>query len=342
MKFIIDLMEKGLVPDRLIRAGVNHLNRVRLKEEIPKTQELIAKKVNDFVELLKNSPLAIETQKANEQHYELPPEFFVLSLGARKKYSCCYFPNGNETLDQAEIHSLNQVCERAKLSDGQEILELGCGWGSLSLFMAEKYPNSKIIGVSNSHPQREYIEAECKKRNLTNLTIKTCDINVLELPNQFDRIVSIEMFEHVRNYQILFSRLYSWLKPKGKLFIHVFCHKDVPYLFEDKNDDDWMTRYFFLGGQMPSKDLFLRFSDQFNLLNQWTVNGNHYALTSEWWLKNMDKNKKRIMEIFKVTYGDQAVAWWNRWRVFYLACAEFFAFNKGEEWHVVHYLFEKP
>ena len=342
MKLVLSLVEKGFVPDFLIRSGINKLNQARLNEITAKSETDQKGKVSDHVKFLKSSPLAIETQKANEQHYELPPEFFVLTLGERKKYSCCYYPTGVETLDLAEIASLTQVTERAELSNGLDILELGCGWGSLSLFMAEKYPNSKITAVSNSKPQRLYIEEQCQKKGLTNLTILTCDINQLSFDKKFDRIVSIEMFEHVRNYQMLFDRLNNWLTPGGKLFFHVFCHKNVPYLFEDKNDDDWMTRYFFLGGQMPSKDLFLEFSQKFELQNQWTINGHHYAKTSEHWLVNMDKNKKRILEIFRSTYGAEANIWWNRWRIFYLACAEFFAFNDGNEWHVVHYLFSKP
>ena len=342
LKLVMNLVEKGLIPDFLVRSGINKLNQIRLEEISFKSEAEKNSKVLDHVNILKTSPQAIETQKANEQHYELPPEFFVLTLGERKKYSCCYFPVGNETLDQAELASLNQIIERADLHDGQDILELGCGWGSLSLYLAEKFPNSNITAVSNSKPQRLYIEDQSNKRGFTNLTVITCDINQLDFNKIFDRIVSIEMFEHVRNYQMLFERLNRWLRPEGKLFFHVFCHKNVPYLFEDKNDDDWMTRYFFLGGQMPSKDLFLEFSNKFELLHQWTVNGNHYAKTSELWLLKMDKNKKRILEIFRSTYGGDFKIWWNRWRVFYLACAEFFAFNHGEEWHVVHYLFLKP
>jgi cyclopropane-fatty-acyl-phospholipid synthase len=228
------------------------------------------------------------------------------------------------------------------LQDGQHILELGCGWGSLSLWMAEKYPNAKITGVSNSNSQREYIMNTAKSRGIANLHIITADMNVFEAPAQYDRIVSVEMFEHMRNYQVLYGKVANWLKPQGKFFKHIFVHRNTPYAFEVQGDDDWMSQYFFSGGMMPSDDLPLYFQDHLRLIDRWRWDGTHYEKTANAWLENMDKHHDEITKVLANTYGaDQVEVWRNRWRMFYMACAELFGYNNGQEWWVSHYLFEK-
>ncbi len=336
------LVEKDLVPDFLIRMGIRNNCEKRLADETLNDLEDQHEKFMAFVSLLKQKPIAEDTKAANEQHYEVPTRFFQLSLGKNLKYSCGYWKDGVTSLDQSEEDMLELTCRRAELKDGQRILECGCGWGSLSLFMAKKYPNSKITGVSNSRTQKIFIDAEAKKRGLTNLTIITADMNVFQTDEKFDRIVSVEMFEHMRNYKVLMNKLSGFLVERGKMFIHIFTHKYLAYLYEVKDDSDWMSKYFFSGGVMPSDHLLLYFADDFKIDKHWRVNGTHYGKTSQAWLKNMDKNKAEIMPLFEQTYGkDQAVKWWVYWRIFYMACAELWAFRKGEEWFVSHYLFEK-
>ncbi len=293
------------------------------------------------MESLRREPVAVHTDEANEQHYEVPSEFFRLSLGPRLKYSCCFWPEGIDTLGAAEEASLEQVCRRAELADGMEILELGCGWGSLSLWMAEKYPKSRILSVSNSATQRAFIEARRDERGLTNLEVLTADVTGLELDRTFDRAVSIEMFEHMRNYQTLMGRVASWLNPGGKLFIHVFTHREFAYRFETEGEDNWMGRYFFTGGLMPSDDLLLQFQDDLAIEQQWRLGGVHYQKTAEAWLEAMDRNREGIMPVFEKTYGVEAKRWFQRWRVFYMACAELWGFRGGSEWGVCHYRFIK-
>jgi cyclopropane-fatty-acyl-phospholipid synthase len=221
-------------------------------------------------------------------------------------------------------------------------LELGCGWGSLSLYMAAKYPKSTFRVVSNSRTQKMYIDLQSKERNITNLTVITADMNTFNIDEQFDRIVSVEMFEHMRNYQKLMKKVASCLKPDGKLFIHIFTHKEYAYLFEVKDESDWTSKYFFTGGIMPSDDLMFYFNDDLTVEKHWHVSGSHYSKTSEAWLKNMDSHKVEIMPLFEETYGkDQARKWWVYWRLFYLACAELWSYNHGNEWIVSHYLFRK-
>jgi cyclopropane-fatty-acyl-phospholipid synthase len=337
---LISLCESGLIPDFLTRIGIRQLCKVRLTDEYKGDWQARQKQ---WLAVLKQSAVAIETQAANDQHYEVPPPFFVACLGKRLKYSSCLYEMGSENLDVAEVAMLNLYAERAELRDGQTILELGCGWGSLSLFMAEKYPNAKITGVSNSNPQREYIQAQCAARGIKNLTILTCDVNKLELePNQFDRTVSIEMFEHMRNYDILLKRVASWLKPDGKLFVHIFCHREVAYPFEVKGESDWMSQYFFTGGLMPAFDTFRHFNQDLRIEQDWQVPGTHYEKTSNHWLNNMDQHKASIMAVFDQCYGKKdARIWFQRWRMFYMACAELFGYDKGREWLVGHYRFVK-
>lgn len=336
------LLEKNQMPDFLIRTGIRKICAQRLKEEAVGDFEKQHDKFMSFVNILKESPIAVETRAANEQHYEVPTKFFQLTLGKHLKYSSGYWREGVTSLDQSEEDMLNLSCERAELKDGMRILECGCGWGSLSLFMAAKYPNSKVIGVSNSRTQKAFIDEVAKARGLTNLSIVTADMNFFQTPEKFDRIVSVEMFEHMRNYKSLLSKLAGFLDAKGKMFVHIFTHKYLSYLYEVKDESDWMAKYFFSGGIMPSDHLLLYFADDFKIERHWRVNGNHYSKTSEAWLSRMDANKTEIMPLFEATYGkDQAVKWWVYWRIFFMACAELFGYNEGQEWMVSHYLFEK-
>ena len=288
------------------------------------------------------SPIAVLTEKANEQHYELPSEFFEIVLGQQRKYSCCLWESETRNLDEAEELSLSVTAEHADLQDGQTILELGCGWGSLSLWMARHYPNSRILGVSNSHSQRESIMTRARTEGLTNLEIVTCDMNDFSTEKQFDRVVSVEMFEHMRNWQTLMARIAGWLNPDGRFFMHVFTHAQAPYLFEVQDANDWMSEYFFSGGMMPSLDLASRVATDLRLEEQWTISGEHYRKTSDAWLDNMTQNRSRVMAILESTYGPhQTKLWWHRWRIFFLACSELFGYDEGRVWPIGHYRFRK-
>lgn len=343
---LLKLAENGTIPDFLIRKGIRNLCQQRLIDESAHSVGQADQRFNDLIKQLKESPVAIETKAANEQHYELPTEFFKLCLGKRLKYSSAYYPIGDESLDEAEVHMLKLYSERANLQDGQHILELGCGWGSLTLWMAEQYPNSTITAVSNSATQREHINEQCQLRGFGNVTVITQDVNVLDFPeSQFDRCVSVEMFEHMRNYQTLLSSISRWLKPEGQLFVHIFVHRYLMYPFETNGEDNWMGKYFFTGGLMPSADTLLHFSEQLSVAQRWLVPGRHYAQTSNHWLENQDKNGAQVLVILQKAYGkENAALWAQRWRMFWMACAELFAFNHGNEWLVAHYLFsnKKP
>jgi cyclopropane-fatty-acyl-phospholipid synthase len=332
------LLEKNLLPDWLLRIGIRRLLAQRIRDESA-TYDVAA-----YVADLKTRPLAEQTAAANEQHYEVPTPFYQHCLGQRLKYSGCLYPTGRETLDQAEEHMLALYAERAQLADGQDILELGCGWGSLALYNAEKFPRSRITAISNSRTQKEHIDAEARKRGLTNLRIITCDINAFDIaPASFDRVVSVEMFEHLKNYQLLFRNIARWLRPGGLLFTHIFTHDRLSYHFVARDATDWMSRYFFTGGQIPAHDLFSHFQDDLTLIADWRVNGRHYQQTAEHWLQNMDAHRDEIIPLFRDTYGAaDALKWWCYWRVFYLSCAELWGYKNGEEWLVSHYLFRKP
>jgi cyclopropane-fatty-acyl-phospholipid synthase len=337
------LLETNLVPDALIRAGIRRLLASTLREKSHLDVEAQRAALLQYVADLKKRGIAEQTQAANEQHYEVPTRFYQLCLGRRLKYSSGLWDDSVTTLDEAEERMLALTCERAGLANGQHILELGCGWGSLSLWMAEHFPGARITAVSNSRTQKQHIDAMAAARGLTNLEILTQDMNVFTIDRQFDRVVSVEMFEHMKNYQLLLRKVAGWLVPGGRLFVHIFTHRELAYHYEDKGPDDWMTRYFFAGGQMPSDDLLLYFQDDLRIENHWCVSGTHYQRTAEAWLENMDANKAEIWPLFEKTYGpDQARKWWVYWRVFYMACAELWGYDKGNQWHVSHYRFQKP
>lgn len=335
----IRLAEKGAVPDPLLRFAISKACAAR--DEALKVQDHEAY-VASFIEDLNSRPLAESTNKANEQHYELPTQFFEHVLGNHLKYSCCYYPNGDEDLDDAERLALELVCQRAELTDGQSILELGCGWGSLSLYMATQFPNSQILAISNSHNQRAYIEAQASNLGLYNLTVETHDINQFAPEQKFDRIVSVEMFEHVRNYDVLFKSLSEWINASGKLFVHVFCHHSTPYLFETEGPANWMGKYFFTGGIMPSYGLFEAAQTSLRLQEKWWLPGTHYEKTANQWLERQDSNEHVLIPMFMDIYGQNSEKWFNRWRIFFLACAQLFGYQQGSVWGVGHYVFVKP
>jgi cyclopropane-fatty-acyl-phospholipid synthase len=339
---VLGLAERGLVPDALLRAGIRRMCAQRLRDEHADDPDAAARRNAALIAELRASPVAIHTDAANRQHYELPPGFFTRCLGPRLKYSGCYYPTGNETLAQAEEAMLALYSERAQLADGQEILELGCGWGSLTLWMAQHYPNARITAVSNSAPQRAFIEAQCRDRGFANVRVITCDVNRLELPAAtFERCVSVEMFEHMRNYATLLGRIDDWLRPGGKLFVHIFCHRTLLYPFETAGDDNWMGRHFFTGGLMPAADTLLWFQDALRIEDRWLVDGTHYQRTANHWLENQDARHDEVMAILREAYGDAAKLWFQRWRMFWMACAELFGYDHGREWMVAHYRFTK-
>lgn len=330
MGILIDLAEAQWLPDPLVRKGIRRLLGQRLKE-------LAASDTARTITA--SAPIAVNTRAANDQHYEVNPAFFDAVLGPHRKYSCCWYAHSDTTLGDAETDMLSRTCSRAGIRDGMDILELGCGWGSLTLWIAEHFPNSSITAISNSHAQRETIEKRAKERNLKNIDVRTVDINHYRPEKKFDRVVSVEMFEHVRNHIALLERVHQWLKPTGKLFIHVFCHRHYTYDYEDRGDSDWMARHFFSGGMMPSHHYFNTLLAPFSETQAWVVNGNHYARTCRDWLARLDSHRESLLPLLSDSPNPApAEIQIQRWRMFFMACEELFAYNQGTEWHVGHYL----
>ena len=328
------LAERGWIPDFLLRIAVKFISKARIKKSSSFSEKL------DVISSLRDGPIAELTPFANKQHYEVPPAFFEKVLGSKLKYSCSLFSDNQKSLNDAETEMLKTYIERANIRSKQEILDLGCGWGSFSLYAAQKFPNSNFTAVSNSGDQINFIKSKAKELGITNLLALKQDMNQLNLKNNFDRIVSIEMFEHMRNYKNLLQRLSNLMTDDGLLFVHIFCHRQSAYFYEIKNQWDWMTKYFFTGGIMPSKDIFEFFDKDLTVAESWEINGKHYSKTSKSWLKNIDKNSKIVKQILNQHYDEKNI-WFNRWRIFFLACEEFFKINDGKEWFVSHYLLEK-
>ena len=334
IKFGIYLAERGLIPDFILSFFIKKISLARVSSSsIEKEKQMV---INE----LKSGPIAEKTSDANDQHYEVPPAFFELVLGKYMKYSCSQFDSKSDDLDQAEQNMLQLYLDRAGIQANQNILDLGCGWGSFSLYAAAKFPTSKFTAVSNSKDQINFINEEAAKRGLKNLTALQKNINEMHFNETFDRVISVEMFEHMRNYESLLSKVSNFLKPNGELFVHIFCHRFACYLYEAKNDSDWMTKNFFEGGIMPSEDIFSNFENDLKVVRTWKVNGTHYGLTSQKWLENHDENKSKIIKLFNQHYEDGKI-WFFRWRMFFLTCAKFFSVNQGNDWYVTHYLLKK-
>ena len=328
------LAERGWIPDFLLRIAVKFISKARIKKSSSFSEKL------DVISSLRDGPIAELTPFANKQHYEVPPAFFEKVLGSKLKYSCSLFSDNQKSLNDAETEMPKTYIERANIRSKQEILDLGCGWGSFSLYAAQKFSDCNFTAVSNSDEQINFIKSKIQELGLTNLLALKQDINQLNLNKKFDRIVSIEMFEHMRNYKNLLQRLSNLMTDDGLLFVHIFCHRQSAYFYEIKNQWDWMTKYFFTGGIMPSKDIFEFFDEDLTVAESWEINGKHYSKTSKSWLKNIDKNSKIVKQILNQHYDEKNI-WFNRWRIFFLACEEFFKINDGKEWFVSHYLLEK-
>jgi cyclopropane-fatty-acyl-phospholipid synthase len=335
---VIDLAERRWLPDWLVRAGIRRLLAERLRQEYQRYGH--GQDETRLADDLSQAPIVVHADEANEQHYEVPAAFFQKVLGRQLKYSCGYWPRNEMSLDDAEAEMLELTTWRAGIEDGMRILELGCGWGSLSLWMAERFPRARITAISNSHGQRTFIENRCQQRGLTNLQVITTNIADFETSKRFDRIVSVEMFEHVRNHQRLFDRIAKWLTPEGRLFVHVFCHRELTYLFEAEGESNWMGRHFFTGGMMPSLHWLSRFRERLHLEQSWVVGGQHYQQTAEAWLARLDHQQRQITDLFRRQLSPQdtqrQIA---RWRLFFMACAELFGYREGSEWFVAHYRF---
>jgi cyclopropane-fatty-acyl-phospholipid synthase len=336
MSGLIELAERGWLPDHAIRAGIRHLVRRRLHEE----QALANDAYGERMQQLRESAIALSTDAANEQHYEVPARFFELALGANLKYSSGYWHDDESSLDSAEEAMLELYARRAGIGPGQVVLDLGCGWGSFTLWAAARHPDATFVAVSNSRSQRAFIEARALERGLTNVTVLTADVNALEFdPGRFDCVVSVEMFEHVRNYEVLLGRIARRLKPRGRMFVHIFCHRSLLYPFQSEGDANWMGRHFFTGGLMPAADTLLHFQRHLELEQRWLLAGTHYQRTARAWLHNLDANDDAVRAVFEEVYGTDGERWVQRWRMFFMACEEMFGYDQGRQWLVCHYRF---
>lgn len=334
---IIDTAERTPLPDVMIRAGINALcSRTAARLAAGNAESDAA-----FARDMAARAIAEHTAAANTQHYEVPAEFFAKVLGANRKYSSCFYSDAHSTLQEAEEEALRQTVVHADLADGQAILELGCGWGSLSLWMARQFPGATIVAVSNSNSQREYIEAAARTRGLANLTVVTCDMNVFDPKQTFDRIVSVEMFEHMMNWRELMTRVRSWLRADGRFFMHIFTHRSGAYLFDRADKEDWIAQHFFTGGVMPSHHLIRQYADLFDVEKEWQWSGVHYQRTALDWLANFDQNRDAIAAVLQPVYGQSTGLWMRRWRWFFLATAGLFGYADGNEWGVSHYRMKK-
>lgn len=346
------IIDSGMAPDFILKAAV----RFSLREKTSGSAagagnkndiEAMQKYKTEFVENLKRSPVALRTDDSKHQHYEVPSEFFNLVLGSYMKYSCGWWADletsekSAENLNHSETAMLELSAARAEIKDGMSILDLGCGWGSFSIYLAQHFPESAITAVSHSATQKKWIDDKAASLKLRNIRVITADMIDFEADEKYDRIVSIEMFEHMRNWKELFGRISRWLKSDGQFFMHIFTTEGVPWFYDADNDSDWMAKNFFAGGMMPASDLVLYFAENLHIEKVWKVSGRHYAKTLLAWLHRMDRNKKSIMPVFQNAYGSNAVRWWNRWRLFFLSCAVFFGHKKGSLWNVTHYLLGK-
>jgi len=340
--WVIRLVETNMVPDRLIRLGIRTALAWGLKRRYRAGIEERNDHKRALIVRLRQSPIAMHPDAANRQHYEVPSKFFQLVLGKRLKYSGCCWSEGVRTLEEAEEAMLRLTCERAQLEDGMDVLDLGCGWGSLCLWMAEHYPNCRVVAVSNSRSQKEYIERQCRERGFENVEAIAADVSDLEIDGRFDRVISVEMFEHIKNYEHLMAKVASFLKSGGKLFVHIFSHREFAHEFDANNSDNWMAQTFFTGGTMPSDDLLLHFQRDLRLVDHWCLSGTHYAKTLRAWLTNLDRHQAEVRKVLAHAYGgDKETLWLVNWRLFFMACEETWKFNKGNEYLVSHYLFDR-
>lgn len=329
-------LEQGRLPDWLVRLGIRRLLRKRLRDERAADPEASAERLMRWIAACDASPIAVETAAANAQHYEVPAAFYARVLGRHRKYSSGLWHSAR-TLDDAEAAMLQLTCERADIRDGMRVLDLGCGWGSISLWVARNFPKCLVVGVSNSHSQRQDIMTRAAAEGLHNVEIVTADANTFVADGSFDRIISVEMMEHTRNWRALLQRAAGWLRQEGRMFVHVFTHATVGYPFAVDGDDDWMARHFFTGGQMPADAQMLHFQDHLAIEGHWRVSGRHYAQTAEAWLRNFDAHRRELEPVLQAAYGERANAMANLWRVFFLACAELWGFDGGRQWFVSHY-----